>query len=229
MIAVSIFFIALTVILGVIAVFVYMLVYNHRIKKQLSGEKQYKHRNINPQSIIIIVLCAMLVVISVSSIINIRTYNTSCNDELYKCSSVFYTAEEFEDSSLSIYKSAYEKGKISGYDKSEENDGDFHYTLFKKDETYDTLQPDFLIFIEYRGKEKFTESLVKDSMDSYQVATESMIAYDEPTEYYFACGNIEDTIDYTFSLGLYKDKNVRDKDFDNVNLVNADKLLEISM
>ena len=56
-----------------------------------------------------------------------------------------------------------------------------------------------------------------------------MIAYDEPTEYYFACGNIEDTVDYTFSLGLYKDKNVRDKDFDNVNLVNADKLLEISM
>lgn len=229
MIAVSMFFIALTVILGVIAVLVYMLIYNHRIKKQLSGEKQYKHRSINPQSIIIIVLCAMLVAISVSSIINSVNYGRNVGNELATCSSIFMTAEELDKSSFSIYKSAYEKGELSGYDKREENDGDFYYTVFKKGETYDTLQPDFLIFIEYRGKEKFTESLVKDSMDSYQGATEGMIAYDEPTEYYFACGNIEDTVDYTLSLGLYKDKDVRDKDFDNVNLVNADKLLEISM
>ena len=228
MIAVSLFFIAITVILGIIAVFIYMLIYNHRINKQLNGEKQYKHRSVNPQSIIIIVLCIMLVVISALSIASSINQGKTTEDELDKCSSIFYTADEFRESSLSIYESAYKNGELLGYDKTEKNDGNFHYILFEKEETYDTLQPDFIMFIEYKGKEDFSESLVKDSMFSYHNGTESMISYDEPTEYYFVCANTEDSIDYSFSLGLYKDKIVRDKDFDNVTLINADELFEIS-
>lgn len=224
------------VVIAVVALLIYTAVYNHRIKKQLSGEATYKHQYIEPKSIIIIILSIMLVImmIALTGVWNYK--NPKINSDKYQ--SQFYSSEELENTPFSIYKNLYSRDSLNhytakpleGYTREEKTEDNFRYILYKSEDDYiSALYPTFIMFVEYTGNKSYEGCVAMDSMQFGDGSHETATLPDEIPEYFFVCGNADKNVDYAFTLGLYSERAVAQSDFDEQNCVGADELFEITI
>lgn len=218
---------------------IYNIIYNHRIKKQFASGVTGARPWPAPSRILIVVLIAGMVIalgVTVVSIIAAEHYvvNTSCDGSTLVDNNTpeswFLTSEEIGNSSMSVYADAFTTGKLPGYTKTECKQDDFRYVLFMNDERHSSLQPDFVMFVEYVGEEKFTRMVEINYMDSYQGGGGSSSTFTDVSEYYFIAGDgAICTTDCTQTIGLYKNAAVAEKDFGEGNVTNADASIEITV
>ncbi len=230
--AVSIFLSLLLIlalsVISVLALLIYKAVCNHRIKKQLSGEVTYKHRYIEPKSIIIVILSVMLAIMFVAMTAVCGYKRPNNNVDNYR--SAFHTPKELEESPLAIYKDAYTKKSLTGYTREEAQKNNFKYILYKSEDDYNSmLYPTFIMFVEYTGNKKFEGSVATESFEFRDGSHGATTQHDEIFDYYFVCGNVDSNADFTFKLGLYSDVADAKTDFSNENCVGADETFELKL
>lgn len=226
------------IILGII---IYKILYNIRIKRQLSRKKQYKHQGANPKNVLIVFLSIALLLTSLGLAKSVFSDNQSERYSLELTThSQIYTSDEIndlKDTELEIYANAYTTGKLSGYTKEEKEvttDGNFKYTLFKSINPFDICHPCFVLFVEYTGDKEITAFrsqevfLEKSDQDSRAI----QMTTDKAADYYFIYGNFNSSENNCrISIGLYENDEILNQPIisNDDNLMDADEIFNIDI
>lgn len=218
----------------------YVIVYNCIIKKRIQRGETGGRQWPSPKNVLLVVLSIAVVIALTITVINVvsawlYTNNTDSGVSEANTQSldvVSYTSEELKDSNMAVYASAFETGELKGYTKEESTEGDFHYVLFKSEDTYDVLHPAFVMFVEYTGDEEYGYFADEIGLYGYEVAGTSVATSTcgDASEYYFVAGNYDwYDVFCNYSLGLYKsDKNMK-FDIENGGVPSADTYIDIDI
>lgn len=150
-----------TIVLTLVISAIYLGIYQRNINKQLrTGVKAKKLPA--PLSVFIGVLVTTLwvsgtviCVIGATLYLTLPTASVTGNTDINEVTTTFshwYTPEEIPDTYAALYQG---KEDLPGYAKFQKTDGDFSYTYYISESSYDILHPKCIVFLEYTGNEDY--------------------------------------------------------------------------
>ena len=197
---------------------IYTCIYNICINKMLQNGSASKIQWPTPKNVVITILLVFLIAFCVVFIIDnfSGSNNRVVYSESYTDDTIVGTVDELKGTYAEIYLDAYTSGALTGYKKIEKSEGNFHYICFQSEEEYDTLHPQFIMFIEYVGGEVYSTYAYESTLYINNGNNFSGGSYDAADQLYCVIGNVDlaKYESYSLTFALYKDEAMVKEDFE---------------
>lgn len=151
--------------LPILASVIYLMIYKKRINKRLTEEFPFDRHTKPMMSPFKFFLIAMLIAVVIHILIIllgvlpflITTNVSDLNSGLEETRAYIaeYDANSVKNSIMAEFSPEED---ITGYERRECSDGDFRFVYYVRLDTCDRLFPEFMIYAEYMGREKYIES-----------------------------------------------------------------------
>ncbi len=188
----------------VIITFIYKLLYNHHLNKTLKAKLPNKW--LPPFTVGIITFFILNIMIVLTVIMGYKTYH-SHSEVTVKSTSSTCAFKEVENSPYQIFNGS----EVSGYDKTEKTDGNFHYYIYKNNSEVDNILPKYILLMEYRGNQK-VQSFLADFTFETEDSSSSEGTYGNASSKYIAVLDIGSAIEKVYSESQ-EDAEVTDVDY----------------
>ncbi|MCD7825625.1 MAG: hypothetical protein LUH14_06675 [Clostridiaceae bacterium] len=204
------------ILLAVLAVFIYYLIYTNRINKKIrSGEISGKRLIDIPKIIMIAVIIVLILFCGILSNSLQTAYNNAgkttrnnyatidiSDPQNYQYTSYFGDAE-LDDASFAKMYSIEEN---IGYTKEVTVDGNFTFTVFKRESAADSFHPDFLCYCEYTGEVSQDLTLYNSPSFSNENGSISSGIGCEVSDALLYIGNMDEQTVFTISISVLDEK-----------------------